>query len=93
MPQYRTQVRAARDFASHTLKVYRFFGNEEAGIVQPEWAAIQDAEAQQLMDDLYRMGFRPTEGKVTDRTLEAQSENLKDLRSIIDRVLPHALKK
>lgn len=49
------------------------------------WGPTLDVEPealQELVDDLWRMGIRPTEGKVSDRTLQAQEEHIKSLREV-----------
>jgi len=50
--------------------------------------SIRFAEAQLLMDDLWRAGIRPSEGEGSAGQLRATQEHLKDLRSVAF----HALK-
>lgn len=89
----RWQARASRSFAHMAVLLYLYIPTEHnrGEEVQPT-ALLTEEAAQVLMDDLYSAGLRPTEGKVSDRTLAAQTDHLKDLRSILDRVLPAALK-
>lgn len=40
-------------------------------------------EAQQLMDELWRIGLRPTEGSGSAGSLAATQEHLKDMRALV----------
>ena len=51
--------------------------------------AMEPEAAQQLIDDLWRDGFRPADYKFTSETVEAKGEHIGDLRKELDRV--HAL--
>lgn len=57
-------------------------GEEWGPTIQVESEALQE-----LVDDLWRVGIRPTEGKVSDRTLQAQEEHIKSLREVTANLL------
>lgn len=56
------------------------------------FARLNEERAQQLMDDLWRAGLRPTEGKASAGLAAAQESHLNHLAAILDRVLPSALR-
>lgn len=84
-------LRAHADFNRQGIVIVDPTQGEPGQLVAPLYF-LQMEDAQALADDLWRAGVRPTEGKVGDRTLEAQQENLKDLREIVGRLLPSALR-
>jgi len=49
----------------------------------PACLHIEPSEAQELMDDLWRCGIRPTEGKGSAGQLSAVNEHLSDMRKIV----------
>ena len=53
---------------------------------------LQDEQAQELMDDLWRAGFRPAEVGTAGQ-LAATERHLKDLQELVEQVLPRALRK
>lgn len=65
------------------------------GPVDPYDAAIriQRNEAQALMDELWRIGLRPTEGSGSAGSLAATQEHLRDMRSIVAKQLDVVLDK
>lgn len=56
-------------------------------ISDPVPIRMRPEETQALMDYLWAMGFRPTEGKGSAGALAATEENLKDMRRMCDRLL------
>lgn len=63
----------------------------EEGQYYPEPAAyINYEDAQQLMDELWKCGIRPTEGAGTAGSMSATQKHLEDMRTI---VFEHYLKK
>ena len=61
------------------------------GILPPNAAIrLQPDDAQQLMDDLYRMGIRPVDGKGSVGQLEAVQAHLEDMRQAYAIVLAGA---
>jgi len=59
------------------------FGETENGYVERRTAALDDEESQQLMDDLWRCGLRPTEGQGSAGALLATQEHVRDLRTLL----------
>lgn len=55
----------------------------EPYIETPRSLALRSRHAQQLMDDLYAAGIRPTEGKGSIGAVTAQEKHLQDLRGIL----------
>ena len=56
-------------------------------------ARLTKSQAQQLADDLWRVGIRPTEGEGSAGSMAAAQEHLKDLQDIVGKVLPAALRR
>lgn len=54
----------------------------EASIIQPCFDLSKKA-AQQMMDELWRCGFRPSEGSGSAGSLLATEKHLKDMRAIV----------
>lgn len=54
-------------------------------LVNPNAAVYSSnrAAAQKLFDDLYALGFRPSDGKNNDAVIKAKDDHLADLRRII----------
>lgn len=53
---------------------------------------IEDKTAQSLMDDLWKYGFRPTEGKGSAGALAATEKHLKDMRMLVSKCMKTDLK-
>ena len=53
------------------------------GKVYPPTFEITDEEAQCFMDELWRVGFRPTEGTGSAGSLAATEKHLNDMRNIV----------
>ncbi len=45
--------------------------------------SIDQVEAQQLMDDLWQCGIRPTEGSGSAGAMAAQTRHLEDMRKLV----------
>lgn len=58
-----------------------FTKHESGSLVEP-MLQLKTGEAQQLMDELWRCGLRPTEGVGSAGSLLATQEHLSDLRKI-----------
>lgn len=54
---------------------------EEGALPEPT-LVVSNQEAQQLMDELWRCGFRPTEGSGSAGSLAATQHHLRDMRAI-----------
>lgn len=52
------------------------------GVMPEHCMSIDKQAAQQLMDELYRCGLRPTQAKKDDEALAAKNEHIGDLRHI-----------
>lgn len=61
------------------------------GLADPCARLAQD-EAQQLMDELWRCGLRPTEGSGSAGAMAATERHLKDMQAIATRALDRILK-
>lgn len=48
---------------------------------------LKTGEAQQLMDDLWRCGLRPTEGRGSAGQLDAVKYHLEDLRTLVKEIV------
>lgn len=59
------------------------FNYIEQGSITPAAAfALTEAEAQSLIDDLYRAGLRPTDARGTAGQLDAMKAHLEDMRRL-----------
>jgi len=89
----RTHARASVNFASRSVDIFIYnpTRHDPGSLITPA-ASVSWESAQELADDLWRAGIRPTEGKVSDKTLGAKDEHLKDLREILKAVMPSALR-
>lgn len=63
----------------------------EGAVAPVAFHLVPDA-AQELMDDLWRCGIRPTEGAGTAGSMAAVQEHLKDMRAIVAKELKVDLK-
>ena len=53
------------------------------GIVPPVALQLRDNQAQDLMDKLWMVGFRPTEGSGSAGALAATERHLRDMRRLV----------
>jgi hypothetical protein len=67
------------------------FKNDRPGLCPEATLHLEDQEAQMLMDQLWQVGFRPTEGSGSAGSLAATERHLKDLQKYVDLVLPSLL--
>lgn len=51
--------------------------------MQPEAFNLHDEQAQNFMDELWRVGFRPTEGSGSAGSLAATERHLADMRALV----------
>jgi hypothetical protein len=56
---------------------------EEPAMTEEPFLRLRPAEAQVLMDDLWRCGVRPTEAAGSAGAMQAVQEHLKDLRQLL----------
>jgi len=61
---------------------------EEEGTELPPAFAMQDEQAQQFMDELWRAGFRPSEGSGSAGSLAATERHLADMRALVFKTQP-----
>ncbi len=61
------------------------------GSLVPETANISREAAQELMNDLYSIGIRPSEGTGSAGSLQATEKHLNDMRAIVGKKLDVAL--
>lgn len=66
---------------------------EEEGVEQPATFMFTTESAQNLMDELWTIGLRPTEGTGSAGSLAATQKHLDDMRSIVSNQLGVELKK
>jgi hypothetical protein len=64
------------------------FAEQDEGVVSSPMMEMRPCEVQQLMDELWRIGFRPTEGTGSAGSLAATERHLADMRKLAF----HALK-
>jgi len=62
---------------------YKVRSLEEEGAMIPEAFAMHDEQAQNFMDELWRVGFRPTEGSGSAGSLAATERHLADMRALV----------
>lgn len=60
---------------------FRFVDNRNE-MTDPSFT-VEDDEAQQLMDELWRCGLRPTEGSGSAGSLAATERHLEDMRRLV----------
>jgi hypothetical protein len=69
--------------------VFRALTPEEMGTIQQEPALRIDRDAaQQLMDELWHVGLRPTEGSGSAGSLAATERHLADMRHLVFKTTP-----
>lgn len=60
----------------------------DEGTVPPVAMSLGDNQAQDLMDKLWQVGFRPTEGSGSAGALAATERHLKDMQRLVFNALP-----
>lgn len=70
-----------KDGKRHFVKPLEFVAAPEGALVDPT-LTLQGEEAQELMDELWRCGLRPTEGSGSAGALAATQSHLADMRKI-----------
>lgn len=58
------------------------FSDVEDGMIIPPALSMKPGDAQQLMDELWRCGIRPTEGSGSAGSLAATQSHLEDMKKI-----------
>jgi hypothetical protein len=61
---------------------------EEEGVEQPPAFSMNDEGCQRLMDELWRVGFRPSEGSGSAGSLAATERHLADMRHLVFKTKP-----
>lgn len=61
---------------------------EEEGREMPPMFSLRDEQAQTLMDELWRVGLRPSEGSGSVGSLAATERHLKDMRHLVFKTKP-----
>ena len=61
---------------------------DEEGMEQPPTLSMRDEQCQQLMDELWRVGFRPSEGSGSAGSLAATERHLADMRHLVFKTKP-----
>ena len=69
---------------------WRTMTEAEEGTTQPCAFSLQHEQAQQFMDELWRVGFRPTEGSGSAGSLAATERHLADMRALVFKQTPKA---
>ncbi len=59
------------------------FYESEPNFVRDPFLQINPSEAQNIMDEFWRIGFRPSEGTGSAGALSATQDHLKDLRTLL----------
>ena len=59
------------------------FDDKESGGFSPPFVELKLDEAQQLMDELWHCGLRPTEGTGSAGSLAATERHLEDMRRLV----------
>src|SRR6478752_1525327 len=60
----------------------------DEGVEQQPMFSIKDEECQHLMDELWRVGFRPSEGSGSAGSLAATERHLADMRHLVFKTTP-----
>lgn len=60
----------------------------EGGFVPPPTFSLEPEAAQQLIDELWRSGLRPTEGTGSAGSLAATERHLEDMRALVFKTQP-----
>lgn len=68
---------------THEAKPLEFMGMGDGMVKGPPAFTMNKWDAQQLMDELYRIGYRPTDGKATPGQLVATERHLNDMRALV----------
>lgn len=62
---------------------FKTLTQEDECVMQEPFVAMADEQAQQFMDELWRVGFRPTEGTGSAGALAAVQKHLEDMRTLV----------
>lgn len=76
------------DFAIALPVEFKTLTEEERGMEVPPWLTLPVHVAQELMDELWHCGLRPTEGTGSAGSLAATQRHLEDMKTVAF----HALK-
>ncbi len=67
---------------STSISMYTPSEKELGNIIEPTFS-LQPEEAQELMDNLWELGFRPSEGTGSAGALAATQRHLEDMRKLV----------
>ena len=67
---------------------FRTLTPEDDGMTVPESFRLHNEQAQAFMDELWRVGFRPTEGSGSAGSLAATERHLEDMRALVFKTEP-----
>ena len=68
--------------------VFRELGVNDMRVEQPHTFTVEIECAQQLMDELWRVGIRPTNGAGSTGQLAATEHHLNDMRALVFKTKP-----
>ena len=72
------------DSVSYSTSISMFNpGTENAGEIIAPTFSLKNDEAQELMDNLWKLGFRPSEGTGSAGSLAATQKHLEDMRRLV----------
>ena len=95
--KHKIQIAAERQFIRNSIDLHFFIKGdgatyaammqmtklEEGRSIESPMVSLKLDEAQQLMDELWHVGIRPTEGTGSTGSLAASERHLKDMQTIV----------
>ena len=94
-PKYQVRLEHSVSYGGHQVFLFREEDGARAALDSEGFQELKDGDyfnpgimlddqaAQQLMDDLWRGGLRPTEGRGSAGSLVATERHLEDMRSLV----------
>lgn len=70
------------DRVAHSTEIKMLVSEEGAEVIYPTFSLLPD-EAQELIDNLWQLGFRPSEGTGSAGQLAATQKHLEDMRKLV----------
>lgn len=67
---------------------FKTLSPEDEGMIPPESFSLSTGDAQAFMDELWRVGLRPTEGSGSAGSLAATERHLQDMRALVFKTDP-----
>ena len=71
-----------------TPLIFRTLTKQDECLAQVPAFTVGDESAQAFMDELWRAGFRPTEGSGSAGSLAATERHLQDMRALVFKITP-----